>query len=61
MVKVNLDTGLPSDGGSQETILEAFVEGTAPMDKENQGKEESSSNTPMTGKHSMDPSSPSGY
>jgi membrane carboxypeptidase/penicillin-binding protein len=60
LVKVNIDTGLPSDGDSPETVLEAFIEGTAPTDKGDQRKEESSLDITMTGKHPMD-SYPGGY
>jgi len=34
LMRVNLETGKPADGSSPETILEAFVEGTSPKDKE---------------------------
>jgi len=40
MVKVNIDTGMPSDGSTEETILEAFTEGTVPADQGEQGTEE---------------------
>lgn len=33
LVRVNLETGLPSDGSSPQTILEAFVEGSLPKEK----------------------------
>lgn len=38
LVKVNIETGLPSDGDSPETITEAFIDGSIPKEKE--GKEE---------------------
>jgi penicillin-binding protein 1A len=60
MTKVNIETGLPSDGSPQETILEAFVEGTVPADKGDQTKEEPSSGIPVTGKHPVD-AYPGGY
>jgi penicillin-binding protein 1A len=41
MKRVNIETGLPTDGASNETILEAFVEGMLPQEKEGQGKEAS--------------------
>jgi penicillin-binding protein 1A len=41
--KVNIETGLPSDGDSQEVIVEAFIEGTLPGEKEDRKKEEPSS------------------
>ena len=45
--KVNIETGLPSDGDSPDTILEAFVEGTLPAEKEGRKNEEPSSTTPV--------------
>ena len=30
LVRVNLETGLPDDSGSQETVMEAFLDGTVP-------------------------------
>jgi penicillin-binding protein 1A len=45
--KVNIETGLPSDGDSPETIIEAFIEGTQPAEKEDRKKEEPSSSTPV--------------
>lgn len=32
LVRVNLETGTPADGSSPHTILEAFIEGTAPKE-----------------------------
>jgi penicillin-binding protein 1A len=58
MVKVNIDTGLPSDGSPEETILEAFTEGTAPEEKREQGTEEPSSSTPSEGGGTEDSSPP---
>jgi len=58
MMKVNIETGLPSDGSSQETITEAFVEGTIPGEKEGHEKEVSSSGAPIRGWSSSDPSRP---
>jgi penicillin-binding protein 1A len=56
MVKVNIATGLPSDGSPEETILEAFIEGTAPAEKGEQETKEPSSDTPPGGKKTEDPS-----
>jgi penicillin-binding protein 1A len=50
MVKVNIDTGMPSDGSPEETILEAFSEGTAPSEQKEQGTEESPGTPPEGGK-----------
>ncbi len=44
MVKVNIETGLPISGDSQDAIMEAFIEGSVP-EKEGSPKE-SSSETP---------------
>jgi penicillin-binding protein 1A len=44
--KVNLETGLPSDGDSSETIIEAFLEGTLPAEKETRKQEETPSPIP---------------
>jgi penicillin-binding protein 1A len=39
LIKVNIETGQPSDGSSQETITEAFIEGTIPKEKGGYEKE----------------------
>ena len=41
--KVNIETGLPSDGDSSETIIEAFIDGTLPEEKKSPEKEKPSS------------------
>jgi penicillin-binding protein 1A len=46
MVKVNIDTGMPSDGSPEETLLEAFAEGTVPTEQGEQGTEEPPQGTP---------------
>jgi penicillin-binding protein 1A len=43
MKKVNIETGLPTDEESNETIIEAFGEGMVPEEKEGERKEESPS------------------
>ena len=43
--KVNIESGLPSNEDSKETIMEAFIEGTLPGEKEDHEKEETSSET----------------
>jgi penicillin-binding protein 1A len=58
MMKVNIETGLPSDGSSQGTIVEAFVEGAIPKEKESPEKEVPSSGAPIRGWSSSDPSRP---
>ncbi len=60
MVKVNIETGLPVNEDSQETIMEAFIEGSVPEVKEGPSKE-SSSNTPVSGRSFGDSPPPSRY
>lgn len=54
LLKVNLETGMPADGSSQPTILEAFVEGTVPKEKE----EPTPSKTTIKGWSLSDPARP---
>jgi len=61
LVKVNIETGLRSSGGSQDTITEAFVEGSVPIEKEDHEKEGSPSGTPVRGRSPTDPHAPTGY
>ncbi len=61
LIKVNIETGLPSNGSSPETILEAFVDGSIPVEKEGHEKEESSSAAPVKGRSPMEPQSQSGF
>jgi penicillin-binding protein 1A len=57
-VKVDLDTGLPPREGSHTVILEAFMDGAVPEEKEGQGRE----GTPVRGRSPEDPTSvQSGY
>jgi len=57
-VKVDLDTGLPPREGSQTIILEAFMDGAVPEEKEGQERE----GTPVTGRSPEDAASvQSGY
>ncbi len=53
LLKVNLETGTPADGSSPQTILEAFIEGTLPREKE-----EPASGAPVRGWPLSDPSRP---
>jgi len=53
LLKVNLETGTPADGSSPQTILEAFIEGTLPREKE-----EPASGAPVRGWPLTDPSRP---
>jgi penicillin-binding protein 1A len=61
LIKVNIETGLPSNESSPETILEAFVDGSIPVEKEGHEKEESSSAAPVKGRSPMEPQSQSGF
>jgi len=61
LVKVNIETGLPSDGSPQESITEAFVEGSAPSEREDHEKGGSSSGTPVMGISPTDPHASSRY
>jgi penicillin-binding protein 1A len=61
LIKVNIETGLPTNEDSKETIIEAFVEGSVPEAKEIQEKESSSSTPFSSGRSSGDPPNPSGY
>jgi penicillin-binding protein 1A len=40
LIKVNIETGQPSDGSSQETIIEAFIERSIPREKDGRENEE---------------------
>jgi len=51
-VKVNIETGLPVNEDSKETIIEAFIEGSVPEVKEDQEKEPSS-DIPVMGESSL--------
>jgi penicillin-binding protein 1A len=50
IMEVNSETGLPSDGGSQQTVLEAFVDGTQPFDRTGREKEGTAPATPLLGR-----------
>jgi len=49
LIKVNLETGLPSDGDSPETIMEAFIDSSIPWKKEGHEEESAPSGTPVPG------------
>jgi len=55
LTKVNLETGLPADGISQDTILEAFIEGFVPKEREGREKEEPLSGAPVRGRFPSEP------
>lgn len=62
LMRVNLETGLPSDGSPQETILEAFPEGLIPNGEKNKPKEKTLSHIRPGERFSIEPqSSLSGY
>jgi penicillin-binding protein 1A len=61
LVKVNIETGLPSDGDSPETITEAFIDSTIPWDQGGLEKESSSPGVPVRGRSPGDPIAPPGY
>jgi penicillin-binding protein 1A len=58
LIKVNLETGLPSDGDSPETIVEAFIDSSIPWKKEGHEEESSSSGTPVPGRSPDNPPAP---
>jgi len=61
LMKVNIETGLRSDGSSQDTITEAFVEGSIPVEKEDHEKEGASSGAPVGGSSATEPHAPSRF
>jgi len=62
LMRVNLETGLPTDGGSQETILEAFPEGSIPKEERSTPRERSLSQIRPGERFSIEtPSSLTGY
>ncbi len=60
-IKVNIETGLPTNTDSPETITEAFIDGSTPREKEDGEKESSSSGIPVPEKSPGHPPAPSGY
>jgi penicillin-binding protein 1A len=61
LIKVNMETGLPSDKDSPETIMEAFIDSSIPWEKEGREKENPSSGAPVRGRSPGDSPAPSGY
>jgi penicillin-binding protein 1A len=61
LIKVNLETGLPSDGDSPETIVEAFIDSSIPWKEEGREGETSSPGTPVSGGPPDNSSPPSSY
>jgi penicillin-binding protein 1A len=61
LVRVNIETGLPSDGDSPETITEAFIDMTIPWEQGSPKKESPSPGGPVRGGSPGDPFVPSSY
>jgi penicillin-binding protein 1A len=61
LIRVNIETGLPSDRDSAETIMEAFVDGSTPWEKEGHEKESPSPGAPERGRSPEDPPAPLGH
>jgi penicillin-binding protein 1A len=61
LVRVNIETGLPSDRDSAETIMEAFIDGSIPWEKDLREKESDPSGAPVRGRSPGDPPAPLGY
>jgi penicillin-binding protein 1A len=60
-IKVNIETGLPSDKDSPETIMEAFIDSSILWEREGSEKENPSSGVSAHGRTPGDPPTPSGY
>jgi penicillin-binding protein 1A len=61
LIRVNIETGQPSDGTSKDTITEAFVDGSIPKEKEEPEKDEPLSGAPVTQTSSQNPPVSSNY
>jgi penicillin-binding protein 1A len=63
LIKVNIQTGLPSDGDSSETIMEAFSENSLPREKEGHEKDSPfpGPGTPVRGRSLGESPASSGY
>ena len=61
LIKVNIETGLPTEGDSPDTIVEAFIDSSIPWKKEGPEEESPSSGTPVTGRSPDNPAAPSGH
>jgi penicillin-binding protein 1A len=60
-IKVNIETGLPTNTDSPETITEVFIDGSTPRENDDGEKESSSSGIPVPEKSPGHPPAPSGY
>jgi penicillin-binding protein 1A len=61
LIKVDIETGLPSDKDSPETILEGFIDSSIPWEKDSREKENPSSGAPIRGRSSGDHPAPPNY
>ena len=61
LIKVNLETGLPSNGESPETIVEAFIDSSIPWKEDGREGETSSPRTPVSGEPPDYPFPPSSH
>jgi penicillin-binding protein 1A len=61
LTRVNIQTGLPSDGDSPETIMEAFSENSLPREKEGHEKESPFPGTPIRGRPLGESPASAGY
>jgi penicillin-binding protein 1A len=61
LVKVNLETGLPTDQDSPDTIVEAFIDSSIPWKKQGPEEEGPPPGTPVPGKSPDNPAPPSSY
>ncbi len=59
LVKVNLETGLPTDQDSPDTIVEAFIDSSVPWKKQGPEEEGLPPGTPVPGKSPDNPAAPS--
>jgi penicillin-binding protein 1A len=60
-IKVNIETGLPTNTDSSETITEAFIDGSIPREDETGVTEDSSSRPPAPERSPGETPAPSGY
>jgi penicillin-binding protein 1A len=60
-IKVNIETGLPTNTDSPETITEAFIDDSVPRENETGVREGSSSETPVPERSPGGTPAPSGY
>jgi len=61
LVKVNLETGLPTDQDSPDTIMEAFIDSSIPWKKQEPEEEGPPPETPVPRKYPDNPAPPSSY